>query len=99
MRICIPCHERQKLGTIDRLCEVVGAARLAAFFFVTLGAVAVGSAFEGYLFTNNRRWENILLALSGICVFIPNVITRGLGVGFIVLFLLSQIMRVKKSKT
>jgi TRAP-type uncharacterized transport system fused permease subunit len=72
---------------------------LAAFFFVTLGAVTVGSAFEGYLFTNNRRWESILLALSGICVFIPNVITRGLGVGFIVLFLLSQIMRVKKSKT
>jgi TRAP transporter 4TM/12TM fusion protein len=71
---------------------------IATFFFVTLGAVAVGSAFEGYLLTNNRRWESILLALSGICVFIPNVITRGLGIGFIVLFLLSQIMRTKKSK-
>jgi TRAP transporter 4TM/12TM fusion protein len=71
---------------------------IATFFFVTLGAVAVGSAFEGYLLTNNRRWESILLALSGICIFIPNVITRGLGIGFIVLFLLSQIMRTKKSK-
>ena len=71
---------------------------IATFFFVTLGAVAVGSAFEGYLLTNNRRWESILLALSGICVFIPNVITRGLGIGFIVLFLLLQIMRTKKSK-
>ena len=69
---------------------------IATFFFVTLGAVAVGSAFEGYLLTNNRRWESILLALSGICVFIPNVITRGSGIGFIVLFLLSQIMRKKK---
>ncbi len=72
---------------------------IATFFFVTLGAVAVGSAFEGYLLTNNRRWESILLALSGICVFIPNVITRGSGIGFIVLFLLSQMMRAKKSKT
>jgi TRAP transporter 4TM/12TM fusion protein len=72
---------------------------IATFFFVTLGAVAVGSAFEGYLFTNNRRWESILLALSGICIFIPNIITRGLGTGFIVLFMLSQIMRANRSKT
>ena len=72
---------------------------IATFFFVTLGAVAVGSAFEGYLLTNNRRWESILLALSGICVFTPNVITRGLGISFIALFLLSQMMRAKKSKT
>jgi TRAP transporter 4TM/12TM fusion protein len=71
---------------------------ITAFFFVTLGAVAVGSAFEGYLLTNITRWERILLALSGICVFIPNIITRGLGLAFQALFLLTQIIRAKKSR-
>jgi TRAP transporter 4TM/12TM fusion protein len=66
------------------------------FFFVTLGAVSVGSAFEGYLLTNLRRWESVLLASSGICVFIPNAITRGFGLAFQAVFLCTQIIRTKK---
>jgi TRAP-type uncharacterized transport system fused permease subunit len=69
------------------------------FFFVTLGAVAVGSAFEGYLLTNLRRWESILLALSGICIFIPNAITRGFGLAFQALFLCTQIIRIRKARS
>ena len=68
------------------------------FFFVTLGAVAVGSAFEGYLLTHLRKWESILLALSGICIFIPNLITRGLGLAFQALLLCMQIMQTRKPK-
>jgi len=72
---------------------------IMTFFFVTLGAVAVGSAFEGYLLTNLRRWESILLALSGICIFIPNAITRGFGLAFQALFLCTQIIRVRKARS
>jgi len=70
---------------------------ITTFFFVTLGAVSVGSAFEGYLLTRFRRWESILLAISGICVFTPNIITRGVGLAFQAVFLLTQIVRAKKS--
>ena len=57
----------------------------------------MGSAFEGYLLTKLRRWESILLAISGLCVFTPNIITRGLGLAFQALFLLTQIVRAKRS--
>jgi TRAP transporter 4TM/12TM fusion protein len=67
------------------------------FFFVTLGAVSVGSAFEGYLLTNLRRWESVLLASSGICLFVPNAITRGFGLAFQAVFLCTQIIRTRKS--
>ncbi|MCG7853230.1 MAG: hypothetical protein MIO92_11980, partial [Methanosarcinaceae archaeon] len=72
---------------------------IMTFFFVTLGAVAIGAAFEGYLLTNIRRWESILLALSGICIFIPNAITRGFGLAFQALFLFTQIIRVRKARS
>jgi len=64
---------------------------IAAFFFVTLGAISIGSAFEGYLLTGMRSWERILLAASGICIFVPNIITRGFGLAFQALFLYTQI--------
>lgn len=71
---------------------------IVAFFFVTLGAVTIGSAFEGYFLTNLGKGENILLALSGICVFIPNLITRGLGLAFLAVFLFRHIMQARKTK-
>jgi TRAP-type uncharacterized transport system fused permease subunit len=69
---------------------------IKTFFFVTLGAMSIGVAFEGFLFTKLRRWENALLALSGLCIFIPNPITRAMGLAYQALFLLSQIMRAKQ---
>jgi len=72
---------------------------IMTFFFVTLGAVTIGSAFEGYFLTNLRKGENILLALSGICVFIPNLITRGLGLAFQTVFLYTQIARVRRTSS
>jgi TRAP-type uncharacterized transport system fused permease subunit len=71
---------------------------ITTFFFVTLGSVAVGSAFEGFLLTNLKWWERILLALSGICIFIPNIVSRGFGLACQAVLLLSQIRQAKKSK-
>ena len=70
----------------------------AAFFFVTLGSVAVGSAFEGYLLARMNYWERVIVALSGIAVFIPTYLTRSLGLVALVLFLFVQILRSKKDR-
>lgn len=72
---------------------------IGTFFFVTLGAVAVGCAFENFVLTNLRRWEGPLLVLSGLCVFIPNVFTRGIGLALLTLFLVNQIRRVRQAKS
>jgi TRAP-type uncharacterized transport system fused permease subunit len=72
---------------------------MKTFFFVLLGAISIGVAFEGYLFTRLRRWENMLLALSGLCIFIPSPITRAVGLAYQALFLLSQIMRTRRMKS
>ncbi len=72
---------------------------IKAFFFVTLGAVSIGVAFEGYLVVRVRRWERFLLAVSGLCIFVPNPITRVAGLAYQALFLLSQIMRAKQTKS
>ena len=72
---------------------------IKTFFFVTLGAISIGVAFEGFLLTKLRRWENILLALSGLCIFIPNPITRAVGLAYQALFLFSQIMRARQTKS
>ena len=70
----------------------------AAFFFVTLGSVAVGSAFEGYLFAKMKYWERVIVALSGIAVFTPIFITRSLGLVVLASFIFSQILRSRKGK-
>ena len=69
------------------------------FLFVTLGAISIGGAFEGYILTWMKSWERILLAASGICIFIPNVITRGFGLALQALLLYTQIMRARKPKS
>ncbi|HDZ91214.1 MAG TPA: TRAP transporter fused permease subunit [Deltaproteobacteria bacterium] len=69
-----------------------------AFCFVTLGAIAMGTAFEGYFLKKLRIWENVLLALSGICVFIPNSITRTAGLAFLGFFLLKQVLQARQQK-
>lgn len=71
---------------------------IKTFFFVTLGAISIGVAFEGYLLTRLKMWENFLLALSGLCIFIPNTMTRAVGLTFQSLFLFSQIVRGRRDK-
>jgi len=71
---------------------------ILAFCFVTLGAIAIGTAFEGYFLKKLRIWENVLLALSGICVFIPNPITRTAGLAFQGFFLLKQVLQTRQQK-
>ncbi|MBW1801099.1 MAG: TRAP transporter large permease subunit [Deltaproteobacteria bacterium] len=69
---------------------------ITTFFFVTLGAVAVGSAFEGYLLRNMAMWQRTLLAISGVSVFIPNPTTRGLGLAFQILLLVYHLLIARK---
>jgi TRAP transporter 4TM/12TM fusion protein len=71
---------------------------ISTFLFVALGAMTIGVAFEGYFFQKLGIWENILLAMSGICIFIPNLITRGLALAFLVVFLLKQIIQARQTK-
>ena len=63
---------------------------MKTFFFVTLGAISIGVAFEGFLLTELRRWENALLALSGLCIFIPDPITRAVGLAYRPYFCLAR---------
>ncbi len=71
---------------------------LKAFSFVILGAACAGCSFEGYLLTNLKKWERLLLAISGLCLFIPNVITRGCALAFLLLFICTQIIQVRRFK-
>ena len=69
-----------------------------SFCFVTLGAISIGVAFEGYFLKKLRVWENALIALSGICIFIPNPITRAAGLAFQVIFLVKQIIQRRQGR-
>jgi TRAP transporter 4TM/12TM fusion protein len=71
---------------------------ILAFFFVTLGALTMGVVFEGFFLIRLNIWERVLLTLSGLCIFIPNNYTRGLGLAFHVLFLFNQIVKSRKIK-
>ncbi len=71
---------------------------IITFFFVTLGAVAVGCAFENFVLTNLRKWEFVLLVLSGLCVFIPHLLTRGIGMVFLAVFLAHQLKQARQAE-
>jgi len=57
---------------------IIGSATdiLLAFAFVTLGAVCIGVAFAGHLFTGLRPWQRAVLPLAGISMFIPSFVAR-----------------------
>ncbi|MBW1943319.1 MAG: TRAP transporter permease [Deltaproteobacteria bacterium] len=69
-----------------------------AFLFVTLGAIIMGVVFEGHLLTGLRAWERLLLIPCSLCIFIPNPVTRIIGLGIAGLFLFSQIMARRRHK-
>lgn len=72
---------------------------ISTFFLVTLGAITIGVAFERYFLKHLMIWETILLAICGICLFIPRLATRGFALVFLALFLFSHIMRARKLKS
>ncbi|MBL6967157.1 MAG: TRAP transporter fused permease subunit [Desulfobacteraceae bacterium] len=71
---------------------------ISASCFVTLGAISIGVAFEGYFLKKLRMWEKVLVALSGICIFVPNPITRGVGLAFQAMFLVKQIAQTRPER-
>jgi TRAP transporter 4TM/12TM fusion protein len=71
---------------------------VSSFFFVALGAMTIGVAFEGYFLNKLRIWENVFLAISGICIFIPNFVTRGLALAFLVGLLFRHLIRARRAK-
>ena len=71
---------------------------ISSFFFVTLGAVAVGCVFENFVLTRLKKWERLLLVMAGLCVFTPNMLTRGIGLTIMAVFLANQIRRARQAK-
>jgi TRAP transporter 4TM/12TM fusion protein len=71
---------------------------LSSFFFIALGAMSIGVAFEGFFINKLSTWLIILFAVSGLCVFIPNILTRVLGIAFLVYFLFKNLAQKRKSK-
>lgn len=71
---------------------------LSSFFFIALGAITIGVAFEGFFINELSMWENILLAMSGICLFIPNTLTRVLAIAFLAVFLFKHLVQTRRSK-
>jgi TRAP-type uncharacterized transport system fused permease subunit len=72
---------------------------ISTFLFIALGAMTIGVAFEGYFLRGLRIWENILLAICGICIFIPDFLTRGLALAFLAVFLFKHLIEARKTKT
>lgn len=71
---------------------------VSTFCFVALGAMTIGVAFERYFLKNLRIWENIFLAISGICIFIPNLLIRGLALAFLAGFTVRHLMQARRGR-
>lgn len=71
---------------------------LTTFFFVALGTMTIGVAFEGYFLKRLKIWEDILLGASGVCLFIPNPVTRGLALVFLAVFVVRNLMQARQAK-
>lgn len=71
---------------------------LSSFFFIALGAMSIGVAFEGFFINKLKTWVIILFAISGLCIFIPNILTRALGISFLAVFLFKNLAQTRKSK-
>ncbi len=71
---------------------------MASFLFITLGAMSIGMAFEGYFFKELKTWENLMLILTGISIFIPNFVTRGIGLIFLAFFVAVHVFQARRIK-
>ena len=71
---------------------------IGTFFFVVLATMSIGVSFEGFLFTRLRVWETVFVATGGFLVFVPNAITRIIGMCFLALVFLRQYARTHGKK-
>ena len=69
-----------------------------AFCFVTLGCICMGTVFERYFLARISVWEMALLVVSGICVFIPNFVTRGTGLLLLGVFVVRQVVAARHKR-
>ena len=74
--------------------QIIGAS-----FFVLLATMSIGVSFEGFLFTRLRVWETVFVATGGFLVFVPNAITRIIGMCFLALVFLRQYAKTHGKKT
>lgn len=68
---------------------------ITAFLSVTMVTISVGIAFEGYFLNHLTKWEYIPLMMASICLFIPALTTRALGLVFAAIFVITQVRRAK----
>ncbi|MCR5557249.1 MAG: TRAP transporter permease [Butyrivibrio sp.] len=61
-----------------------------------IGIVAVAAALEGYLFTDMKIWERILLTVGGIMLISPGGLTDAAGLGLIAIALILQLVSKRK---
>ncbi|MBR4831312.1 MAG: TRAP transporter permease [Butyrivibrio sp.] len=61
-----------------------------------VGIMAVAAALEGYLFTDMKIWERIILIVGGIMLISPGVMTDAAGLAVIAVGLILQFISKKK---
>ncbi len=71
---------------------------ISTLFFVALGAISIGISFERYFLKQLMVWEIIFMAICGICLFIPHILFRSLGLALLAVFLVQHILQARKSK-
>jgi TRAP transporter 4TM/12TM fusion protein len=71
---------------------------ISTFFFITIGAISIGASFERYFLKPLMVWETIFMAIGGICLFIPDILFRGLGLALLAVFLFQHILQARKGK-
>jgi TRAP transporter 4TM/12TM fusion protein len=69
---------------------------LITSFFVILGTMSIGVAFEGYFLKRLKTWENMMTALGGFLIFFPSTKTRATGLAILLLLAAKQIMQEKR---
>lgn len=61
-----------------------------------IGIMAVAAALEGYLFTDMKIWERIILIVGGIMLISPGGLTDAAGLGVIAVALIMQFISKKR---
>jgi len=58
-----------------------------------LGIIGVSSGIMGYLLCRSLWWERILMAAGGVLMIDPGAVTDLIGIGLIVVGVVSQVIR------
>lgn len=70
---------------------------LGDFILVTLGAVSMGIAFEGFLWSRMRFWESLMAGGGGIGLFMPVATARVTGALLLAVLVAGQLWRRKSA--